>query len=164
MVGLLCTMGKESSFENKRENMNYSYEQLIDPERSPWQNYFSKNEARKTLAYNLTKSKGNYFGNQGGAETFSNFIYGFEGSTPPGKRNKANSIGNLTWGDGWKYRGGGYNGITFKGIYEDYGKRIGVDLVKFPEKINEPRVAAQVTRLLIYVLELQLVGVLILLL
>jgi putative chitinase len=144
MVGLLCTMGKESSFENKRENMNYSYGQLIDPERSPWTTYFSKNEARKTLAYNLTKADGNYYGNKGGAETFSNFIYGFEGSNPPGKRTKQNSAGNLTWGDGWKYRGGGYNGITFKAIYEDYGKRIGIDLVKYPEKISEPRVAAQV--------------------
>jgi len=108
MVGLLCTMGKESSFENKRENMNYSYGQLINPERSPWTTYFSKNEARKTLAYNLTKADGNYYGNKGGAETFSNFIYGFEGSNPPGKRTKQNSAENLTWGDGWKYRGGGY--------------------------------------------------------
>jgi putative chitinase len=144
MVALLCTMGKESSFENKRENMNYSYSQLIDPERSPWGTYFSKNEARKALAFKLTKADGNYYGNKGGAETFANFIYGYEKSTPPGKRTKQNSAGNLTWGDGWKYRGGGYNGITFKAIYEDYGNRIGLDLVKFPEKISEPRVAAKV--------------------
>jgi predicted chitinase len=142
MVALLCTMGKESGFENNRENMNYSYKQLINPDKSPWQNYFAKSEERKTLAYNLTK--GTYYGNKGGAETFANFIYGYDGSNPPGKRTKQNSAGNLTWGDGWKYRGGGYNGITFKAIYEDYGKRIGIDLVKYPEKISEPRVAAQV--------------------
>jgi predicted chitinase len=142
MVALLCTMGKESGFENNRENMNYSYKQLINPDKSPWQNYFAKSEERKTLAYNLTK--GTYYGNKGGAETFANFIYGYDGSNPPGKRTKQHSYGNLAWGDGWKYRGGGYNGITFKAIYEDYGKRIGIDLVKYPEKISEPRVAAQV--------------------
>lgn len=142
IIGLLCTMGKESGFENKRENMNYSYAQLINPEKSPWTTYFSKNETQKALAYNLTK--GNYYGKQGGAETFSNFIYGYKGSTPLGKRTKINSLGNLNWGDGWKYRGGGYNGITFKAGYEKYGKLIGIDLVNFPEKISEPRVAAKV--------------------
>jgi predicted chitinase len=141
MVGLLCTFGKESGFANNRENMNYSYSQLIDPERSPWQTYFSKNEARKKLAYNLTK--GTYYGNPGGAETFANFIYGYEGSNPPGKRDKKNSLGNLTWGDGWKYRGGGFHGLTWKALYKEYGEKIGVDLEKFPEKINDTNIAAK---------------------
>jgi predicted chitinase len=141
MVGLLCTFGKESGFANNRENMNYSYSQLIDPKRSPWQTYFSKNEARKKLAYNLTK--GTYYGNPGGAETFANFIYGYEGSNPPGKRDKKNSLGNLTWGDGWKYRGGGFHGLTWKALYKEYGEKIGVDLEKFPEKINDTNIAAK---------------------
>jgi putative chitinase len=53
-------------------------------------------------------------------------------------------LGNDKPGDAWKYRGGGYNQLTGKAAYAKYSKSAGVDLVKFPEKINDPTVAAKV--------------------
>lgn len=45
-------------------------------------------------------------------------------------------------GDGWKYRGRGFNQITFKASYEKYGKMVGVDLVANPDQLNEVPTAA----------------------
>lgn len=50
--------------------------------------------------------------------------------------------GNTSPGDGFKYRGGGFNQITFKNLFKKYGDMIGVDLVNNPERINEIPVAA----------------------
>lgn len=50
--------------------------------------------------------------------------------------------GNLAVGDGWKYRGRGFNQITFKNSYSKYGTMIGVDLVSAPDRLNEPQIAA----------------------
>lgn len=47
-------------------------------------------------------------------------------------------------GEGYKYRGRGFNQITFKNIYKYYGDLIGVDLGNKPELINQPKVAAAV--------------------
>lgn len=46
-------------------------------------------------------------------------------------------------GDGYKYRGRGFNGITFKTAYEKYGKSIGIDLVKNPDLLNDPKIAGE---------------------
>jgi len=46
--------------------------------------------------------------------------------------------------EGYKYRGRGFNQITFKGSYEKRGNQIGVDLVNNPDKLNEPKIAAKV--------------------
>jgi len=51
--------------------------------------------------------------------------------------------GNTEKGDGWKYRGGGLNQITFKNLFKKYSPIAGVDLVKYPEKINEIEIAAK---------------------
>lgn len=61
---------------------------------------------------------------------FFDFVYG-------GK------YGNQSKGDGYKYRGRGLNGITFKGNYEKASDTTGVDLVKNPERLNEPKIAAR---------------------
>jgi putative chitinase len=50
--------------------------------------------------------------------------------------------GNKNYGDGWKYRGRGLNGITFKSAYQDLSDTLGLDLVNNPEKLNEFNVAA----------------------
>lgn len=45
--------------------------------------------------------------------------------------------------EGFKYRGRGFNQITFKGNYEAYAKKIGVDIVKDPDLMNTVEVAAK---------------------
>jgi predicted chitinase len=46
--------------------------------------------------------------------------------------------------DGYKFRGGGPNQLTFRGNYEKIGSIIGVDLVNHPELVNDPAVAADI--------------------
>jgi len=65
---------------------------------------------------------------------------------------KPEAIGNAVYGgrygnaanEGYKYRGRGYNQLTFKGNYDTYGKLIGEDLVSNPDKVNDPKTAAKV--------------------
>lgn len=66
----------------------------------------------------------------------ANYVYG-------------NKYGNTGPNDGWIYRGRGFNGITFKSIYSSTAaklkkyKNINVDLVKNPDALNEPGLAAE---------------------
>lgn len=46
--------------------------------------------------------------------------------------------------DGFKYRGGGPNQLTFKSNYDKIGNHIGVDLVNNPELVNDPYIAADI--------------------
>lgn len=65
---------------------------------------------------------------------------------------KPEAIANAVYGgkygnapnEGWKYRGRGYNGLTFKGNYKTYSDLIGVDLVSDPEKANDPYIAGRI--------------------
>ena len=43
--------------------------------------------------------------------------------------------------EGYKYRGRGYNQITFKNSYKKYGDEIGVNLVADPDKLNDAKYA-----------------------
>jgi predicted chitinase len=58
----------------------------------------------------------------------------------------ANSIYGGRYGnaanEGYKFRGRGFNQITFKDTYAKIGKLIGVDLVGKPDLLNDPAVAA----------------------
>jgi len=44
--------------------------------------------------------------------------------------------------EGYKYRGAGFNQITFKGNYKAAAERTGIDLIGHPELIEQPSVAA----------------------
>lgn len=46
--------------------------------------------------------------------------------------------------EGYKFRGRGFNQLTFKGNYKKYGDLIGEDLVSNPDKVNNVRTAAKV--------------------
>lgn len=68
-------------------------------------------------------------------------------------------MGNTSPGDGKKYSGRGFNGITFKKLYEKYQKLLetngklkrSVNIVNNPEQLNEIDVAAEVA--VLYFLE-----------
>lgn len=66
--------------------------------------------------------------------------------------NNPEKLGNLKYGgkygnsptEGYKFRGRGYNQITFKSAYEKYSNLIKVDLIADPDKLNTPTYAGQV--------------------
>ena len=45
--------------------------------------------------------------------------------------------------EGWKYRGRGFNQLTFKDNYKDIGSEMSVDISKFPDRLNEIPIAAE---------------------
>ena len=57
---------------------------------------------------------------------------------------KAATLGNTMPGDGEKYKGRGYIQLTGKYNYEQAGKALGLDLVKNPQLVEKPEVAAKV--------------------
>jgi putative chitinase len=44
--------------------------------------------------------------------------------------------------EGYKYRGRGFNQLTFKSAYKIYSTLIGKDLISNPDSVNEPKIAA----------------------
>ena len=54
------------------------------------------------------------------------------------------SMGNTESGDGYTYRGRGYNQLTFKNNYKKYGDKIGEDLVGHPDRLNDSLVASKI--------------------
>ena len=56
----------------------------------------------------------------------------------------ARNLGNTHEGDGYKYRGRGFNQLTGLSNYARYGQKIGVDLVANPDLANDPAVAAKI--------------------
>ncbi len=57
---------------------------------------------------------------------------------------KAVTLGNTMPGDGEKYKGRGYIQLTGKYNYQKAGEALGLDLVKKPELVEKPEVAAKV--------------------
>lgn len=70
---------------------------------------------------------------------FFDFVYGYIA-----KSNGFSTLGNDNPGDGFRYRGRGFNQLTFKNIYRDRGKGSNLDLVSNPELIEQPINAAAV--------------------
>jgi predicted chitinase len=121
IAGMLAVISKESGFLPKSENMNYSSEGL-----------------QKT--FNLSSSKANEL--QRKPEAIANYVYG---AKPYGKRELRDAYGNSQPNDGWKYRGRGFNQLTFKGGYENYKDSAGVDILSNPDKLNDPEIAKKVS-------------------
>lgn len=62
------------------------------------------------------------------AEALGNYMYGGKGGNSPS--------------EGFKYRGRGFNQITFKNTYKRIGEQIGQDLENNPDLLNDPTIAA----------------------
>lgn len=66
--------------------------------------------------------------------------------------NNPEALGNAIYGgrygnganEGYKYRGRGYNQLTFKGNYDKFAKIIKVDIVNSPNLVNDPVIAAKI--------------------
>lgn len=111
-AGILAVVSKESRFVYKRENLDYTSEQL--------QKVFGLSKA---VADSLAHKP----------EDIANVVY-----MPPHNT----QLGNTQPGDGWKFRGGGPNQITGRSAFSKYGAEIGVDLISDPDKIDDPKIAA----------------------
>jgi len=121
VVAILSNIAKECKFKPVRESMNYSSISRL-------------RDIFKTKFKNLTDDQAQvYVSNE---EGLANFVY-------------SNSEGNgsVESGDGFNYRGGGFIQLTKKNNYLAVGSKIGVDLTKNTNLVNDssigPKVMAQ---------------------
>jgi putative chitinase len=128
---ILGTVGKESGFVPKNE-IGYGNT--------------SNDRIRKIFGKRITVSDSELDKIKKDDVKFFDMVYGQNATKSFGW-----NTGNTSPGDGYKYRGRGFNGITFKSLYQKYqdmlnkdnklGKR--VDLVNNPDQLNDIDVAAE---------------------
>jgi predicted chitinase len=118
-IGILSVISKECNFKPKSE---VSYATTSN---SRIRKIFGKRVAKYSDSQ-LDSIKKN-------EERFFNILY-------------ANMIGNgnEASGDGYRYRGRGFNQLTGRGNYRKYGNMIGKDLVGNPDLVNDPETAAEI--------------------
>jgi putative chitinase len=133
-AGILAVIGKETNYIPKNEVMNYSKERLPEV----W-GIFSKTGSKVPKGQGQANYNDLAVQYERNAEKLANFVYG---QKPTGMRD--NAYGNTQPGDGWKYRGRGFNQVTFKSGYDTLGKEIGMDLLTNPDIMNDPKIAADV--------------------
>ena len=114
-IGILSVIGKESKFIPQSE---ISYRNTSN---SRIRSIFSKTASLPDAELDALKQDD---------EKFFNFVYG-------GRFGNADN-------EGYKYRGRGFNQLTFKGNYKKYGSLIGKDLVSSPDLLNDVDTAAAV--------------------
>lgn len=115
-AGILAVVSKESDFTPKNEI----------PYRNTPNDHIRAVFGSRVSKYTdpqLTNLKAN-------DEAFFNVVYG-------------NMYGNA-WNEGYKYRGRGYNQLTFRGNYAQIAPQIGVDIVNNPDLVNNLDVATKV--------------------
>jgi predicted chitinase len=131
---ILSVVGKESKFNPEISEINYS----------------------KTSNSRIRKIFGNRVKGLSDVELnslkkdptkFWDRVYG--SNDPTGSSQK---LGNTEPGDGYNYRGRGFNGITFKSNYRKYTdilrkNGVNVDLVQNPKLLSKPEIAAEVNAL-----------------
>lgn len=136
-IGILSVCGKECGFEPQDEICyDYTSDSRIK-------------EVFGTCRTNDAKIKSDWKAKYGDnvtitilkdhCEDFFDAMYG-----PQAKLCLGWDTGNDNPGDGYRYRGRGFNGLTFKSSYSKYGGIIGEDLVSSPEKVNDLDTAAKV--------------------
>jgi predicted chitinase len=116
-IGILSVIGKETNFIPKSE-VAYSNT--------------SNSRIRKIFGSRVAKYSDSQLNTlKNNPEKFFNVVY-------------AKTVGNQGGGDGWKYRGRGFNQLTGKKNYEKYGNMVGVDILSNPDRLNNTDVAAKV--------------------
>ena len=119
VAAILAQCAHESgNFTKLVENLNYSAEGL----NRTFRKYFPTLESAAPYARN--------------PEKIANKVYGGRMGNGP-----------ETSGDGWKFIGRGYIGLTGRELYTKASSKIGVDLVNNPEQASDPKIAA---RLVVY--------------
>ena len=126
-IGILSVISKECNFIPKSEN---PYDTTSN---SSIRNKFNNrvNDLTKQKISDLSETELDELKRK--PEDFFNWVYG-------------NMIGNgsVSSGDGYKYRGRGFNQLTGRDNYKKYGDRVGEDLVGNPDKANDRDIAAKI--------------------
>ena len=125
-IASLSVIGKETGGIPHTENINYS-----TTDNSRIRALFGSRVAGLTDAQLDAAKKDQY--------QFAELIYG----TKADKIAKL-GLGNTQPGDGYKFRGRGFNQLTGRAAYAKYSKVAGVDLVANPDALNNPDIAAKV--------------------
>lgn len=114
-IGILSVIGKESGFEPQNEICYTNTD---------------NSRIRKIFGSRVPSDDEELDKLKADCEAFFEAVYG-------------DRFGNDNKGDGYKYRGRGFNGITFKSNYKSIGNQIGEDLVSNPDRLNDVDVAAK---------------------
>jgi putative chitinase len=124
IAGFLSQIGHESGgLARLEESLNYSVDALL------------KLFGRHRISEDQARRYGRAPGQAANQEMLANILYGGDF----GRKN----LGNINPGDGWRFRGRGLKQLTGRSNYTRCGKAIGVDLSAEPERLLEPRYAAQ---------------------
>ncbi len=129
-AAILAVVSKESAFKPKDET---SYKNTSnDRIRAIFSKTKTLTDAQLTALKANDKAFFDFADNDNlvGIYDYSNFVYGGKFGNGPD--------------EGYKFRGRGFNQLTFKGNYKSIGDRIGMDLVYAPDKANNPEIAAAI--------------------
>lgn len=135
IAALISVVNKEVGLIPKSEVLNYSKERLPEV----W-GVFSKTGQKVAKGYGKYNYNDLAVKYAGKPEDLANFVYM---PKPSGMRDPKNAGGNNQPGDGWKYRGRGFNQITWRNLYQKLTDRFKTDYINKPDLINEPKHAAR---------------------
>lgn len=124
IASILSVVSKESGFNPKNED---SYKGTANKD---IRRIFGAWRTDKFSEADLTKLKQSDF-------DFFEAMYGIQ-------NNKRLGLGQEKYGDGYLFRGRGFNGLTGRGNYKRYSKIIGVDIESDPELVNKLDVALKI--------------------